>query len=130
MSSRGKKKKHSTQKMNNPKQANINEKKPTTPTKKQTKPCRTNKNPNQTTQRKPLKRTFQFKGALDFRLSYTNPVVYLNMANLPCILSESQSYLFPALTPPQPVTFQCPLAVSVLLFVKLCCKKDQHNAAS
>lgn len=75
------------------------------------------KNPTQS------KRSFQFKGAIDCRFSYTNPIVYLKMANLPCISLE----LFPALTL---VTFQCPLAVSVLLFAKLCCKKDQHNDPS
>lgn len=69
------------------------------------------------------KRSFQFKGAIDCRFSYTNPIVYLKMVNLPCISLE----LFPALTL---VTFQCPLAVSVLLFAKLCCKKDQHNDPS
>lgn len=68
-------------------------------------------------------RSSEFKGATDCRFGYTNPIVYLKMANLPCISLE----LFPALTL---VTFHCPLAVSVLLFAKLCCKKDQHNDPS
>lgn len=31
------------------------------------------------------KRSFQFKGDIDCRFSYTNPIVYLNVAHLPCI---------------------------------------------
>lgn len=39
--------------------------------------------PNKT--KKHPKRSFQFKGDIDCRFSYTNPIMYLNVAHLPCI---------------------------------------------
>lgn len=40
------------------------------------------------------KRSFQFKGDTDCRFSYTNPIVYLNMANLPCVFLEVKAIFF------------------------------------
>ena len=40
------------------------------------------------------KRSFQFKGDTDCRFSYTNPIVYLNRANLPCISLGVTAILF------------------------------------
>lgn len=41
------------------------------------------------------KRSFQCKGALDCRFSYTNPIVYLNVAHLPMHFSGTFSCSHP-----------------------------------